>query len=189
MVESEELVLPGMEVGYAEEFIPGEGTYEEDGKIYASITGTLKIDLKERKMSVEPKTSSPAVPKKGDIIVGTIVDIKPQFAIVDILKIKGVDRELSGSVSGSIHISKTKDSYVPDLSKEFGHGDIILARIIDTDRTPLALSTVEKELGVIKGYCSQCNMPLLKINNKLKCSNCNQIVYRKISSEYGKGTL
>jgi exosome complex component CSL4 len=185
----EELVVPGTEVGYAEEFIPGEGTYEEDGKIYASITGRLKFDVKERKVSVEAKTSVPAVPKKGDIIIGTVVDLKSQFAIVEILKIKGVDRAPPGPLYGSIHISKTRGTYVSDLSKEFSPGDIVVAKIIDVERTPLSLSTIDKELGVIKGYCNQCNIPLVKINDKLKCENCNQVVHKKISTDYGKGEI
>jgi exosome complex component CSL4 len=189
MAKDGEFVIPGKEVGYSEEYIPGEGTYEEGGKIYASATGTLMVDAKERKVSVKAKTSVPAVPKKGDVVIGVVADIKPQVAIVDLIKIRGVDRQLSGSISGSIHISRTRDAYVSDLSREFSAGDIVAARVVDVDRTPISLSTVGKELGIVKGYCNHCSIPLTKINNKLKCTNCNRVVHKKISSEYGEGKV
>lgn len=189
MAENGEFVVPGSEVGFSEEFIPGDGTYEENGKIFASRTGVLKIDPKERKVSVKPSTSLPAVPKKGDIVLGIIADIKQQLAIVDVLKIKGIDRALSGSGSGGVHISQVREKYVADLSGEFSAGDIILAKVTNTERSPMSLSTVDKDLGVIKSYCSFCSAPLTKIDDKLKCENCNRTVQKKVSSEYGKGNV
>ena len=37
-------VLPGDEVAIAEEYMSGEGTYEMEGKIYASAVGELDLD-------------------------------------------------------------------------------------------------------------------------------------------------
>ncbi|MDD1756331.1 MAG: RNA-binding protein, partial [Methanomassiliicoccales archaeon] len=41
-------VLPGEEVAEAEEFLPAEGTYEEDGKVYAATMGELELDHGEK---------------------------------------------------------------------------------------------------------------------------------------------
>ncbi|MFH1773886.1 MAG: exosome complex RNA-binding protein Csl4 [Methanobacteriota archaeon] len=189
MVESGEFVIPGIELGFSEEFIPGEGAYEEEGKIYASITGTLVIDMKERKIKVLPRTSTPPIPKDGDLVIGKIVDVKPQIAIVELLKLKGNERALPGSIDGGIHISQTRDSYVSELSKEFKVGDVVYAKVLNTSRTPIQLSTVGKDLGVIKAFCYHCNTALSLTGDKLKCENCGRIEFRRISPEYGKGLV
>ena len=189
MVESGDFVLPGNEVGFSEEVIPGEGTYEEEGKIFASITGIVNLDLKERKVKVQPKTGTPPELKDGEIIVGVVADTRPQVAVVDIVKIKGNERVLGGRISGGLHISKIRDSYVSEISKELGFGDIILAKIVNAKRKPIDLSIVNKELGVIKSYCEKCSAPLVLKENKLICSECNRQGHKKLSTEYGKGLV
>jgi exosome complex component CSL4 len=187
MVESGDFVLPGAEVGFSEEVMPGEGTYEEEGKIFASITGTVNLDSKERKVKVEPKTSAPPELKNGDIIVGSIWDIMPQVAVVDIVKIKGNERALAGRISGGLHISKIKDSYVSEISSELGYGDIILAKITNVNRKPIDLSIIDNDLGVIKSYCERCSAPLELKDGKVTCNDCKRTPHKKLSSEYGKG--
>ena len=189
MVEDGEFVVPGTELGYSEEFIPGEGAYEEDGKVYAARTGTLVIDMKERKITVTPKTSVPPIPNTGDVVIGKVIDVKPQNALVSLVKIKGIDRSLPGEVLGSIHISQTRNVYVADLGKEFRVGDIVLAKVTNAKRTPIQLSTVHKELGVIRGLCSRCAVPLIKSDNRLKCPDCGRTEARRISPSYGSGEV
>ncbi len=48
------LVYPGDEVGEAEEFLAGPGTYVEDHKILAATVGELGFDEKEFKVYVTP---------------------------------------------------------------------------------------------------------------------------------------
>ncbi len=187
MTESGEFVSPGTELGFSEEFIPGEGTYEEDGRIYASLTGSLMVDTKERKIEVQPKTNTIPILKNGDVIIGSIVDVKAQLAIVDIVKLKGRNRALPGSISGSIHISRVRDSYVSEISKEFRAGDIVEARVANADRVSIQLTTMGKDLGVLRSYCSSCNTPLIREGDKLKCDNCGRIEDRRLSPDYGKG--
>ncbi len=189
MVESGDFVLPGNEVGFSEEFIPGEGTYEEEGKIFANITGLVNLDLKERKITVKPKTSVPPVLKEGVKVIGVVADLKPQVAVVDIIKIKGNERGLSGRISGGIHISRLRNSYVSEISKELGFGDIVLAKVVNTGRTPVHLSVVDKDLGVIKSYCEKCSAPLVLTGDKITCNECNRPAYKKLSTEYGKGQV
>lgn len=188
-MENGVFVVPGDVLGYSEEFLPGEGAYEEDGNICAATTGRVSIDMKERKLTVTPETDVPAVPKDGDIVVCKIIDIRPQVAVVEIVKIKGNDREIAGSFRGGVHISQARNAYVSDLSREFSAGDVILAKILNTQRRPMQLSTADKELGVIKAYCSICNLPLSKEGNILKCKECRRSSQRKLSTEFGKGEI
>ncbi len=189
MAKSGDFVLPGFELGFSEEYIPGEGTHEEDGTVYASTTGIMKIDMNERKISVLPRTSVPTVPKEGDIIIGKIFDVKQQVAIVDILKTKGVERGLPGNLSGSIHISNVRNSYVEELSRELSPGDVIYARVLNANRSPIQLTMVGKELGVIKAFCYRCNKPLVLDGRKLKCRECGRVEFRRLAKDYGKGLV
>jgi exosome complex component CSL4 len=42
------MVLPGDQIAVAEEFEPGEGTYEKDGLVFASTPGVLQLDEQSR---------------------------------------------------------------------------------------------------------------------------------------------
>ena len=184
----EKIVIPGDMVGTSEEFLPGRGTYEENGNIYANTTGRVAIDKKERAVYIEPVTKVPPTPREGDIVVGRITDIKGSVALVELSRIKGsLDREIAGNTSAAIHISNVKDSYVQDLQQEFGYQDIVKARIIDTKN--MRLSTVDKNLGVITSHCSRCRSPLKYENGKLTCPLCERRESRKVSSDYGKGII
>lgn len=187
MPEDGDLVVPGTELGYTEEFIPGEGAFEENGVIYAALTGLLKKDMKERKISVAPKVEVPPTPKNDDLVVGSVADVKAQVAIVNVIKLVGKERAPAGEVVGTIHISQTKDSYVQYLDRELRPGDIVFAKITNASRTPIQLSTVDRNLGVVKAFCSNCNTPLAHSANRLRCPSCGRIESRKLSTEYGKG--
>jgi exosome complex component CSL4 len=187
MVENN-FVIPGDMVGTSEEFLPGRGTYEENGNIYANTTGRVAFDKKERAVYIEPVTNVPPTPREGDIVIGRVTDIKGSVALVELSRIKGaLDREIAGNTAAAIHISNVKDSYVQDLTQEFGYQDIVKAKVIDTKN--MRLSTVDKSLGVITSQCSRCRTPLKFENGKLKCPQCERRESRKLSSDYGKGII
>jgi exosome complex component CSL4 len=189
MVEAGEFVVPGEELGFSEEFIPGRGTYEENGRIFASLTGVLRIDMKERRIEVEPKTNTIPEPRVGDIAICKVVDVKQQFALVKLVRLLRSNRELPGNVYGTIHISQLRSSYVQDIDREIKVGDVVLAKVTNTRRVPIALSTVAGNLGAIKAYCTSCNIALKLQGRRLVCPNCGRYESRKYSSEYGKGVI
>jgi exosome complex component CSL4 len=182
------IVLPGDLIGTAEEFTPRTGAYEDRGNIFAAVTGIMKINNKERSISVTPVTNTPPHLQVGDIIIGRITDVKDSVVLLDIAGIKGKgEREIVDSEDAAIHVSNVKDAYVKELSYEFAPFDIIKARVIDL-RT-MRLSTVNKELGVMKAYCGNCMTVLKRENDKLKCPKCKRIETRKLSSDYGTGII
>ncbi|RLF61052.1 MAG: RNA-binding protein, partial [Thermoplasmata archaeon] len=83
----------------------------------------------------------------------------------------------------------TRSSFVDDLTREFKVDDIVCAKVINPTTLPVFLSPKEQNLGVIRAFCEICNVPLIRMNNKLKCPECGRIETRKISSEYGKGLI
>lgn len=188
----EKLMIPGDFIGTSEEFIPGYGTYDENGNIYASTIGTLDNNKKERIVGIIPKTSVPPVIKDGDIVIGRISDIKESIVLVDIACIKGrEDRSLANIDQGVVHISNVKDAYVSNLRHEFSNRDIIKGKVIDSKT--LRISTVERDLGVVKAICSRCKTAMKKKGDKkdnfLECPSCKRIETRNLSDEYGAGLI
>ncbi len=187
-VVEENIVLPGDLIGTSEEFTPKNGTFVDKGNIYAATTGIVKINAKERSISVTPVTNVPPHLQVGDIVIGQVTDIKESVALVEIVSIKGRgEREIVNAEQAAIHVSNIKDAYVKELYSEFSPFDIVKARVIDLRN--MRLTTVNKELGVMKAYCSNCRTVLKKDNNKLRCPKCNRVETRKLSSDYGTGII
>ncbi|VVB91930.1 Exosome complex component Csl4 [uncultured archaeon] len=187
-VVEEKIVLPGDLIGTSEEFTPKNGTFVDKGNIYAATTGIVKINAKERSISVTPVTNVPPHLQVGDIVIGQVTDIKESVALVEIASIKGRgEREIVNAAQAAIHVSNVKDAYVKELYAEFSPFDIVKARVIDLRN--MRLTTVNKELGVMKAYCSNCRTVLKKDNNKLKCPKCSRVETRKLSSDYGTGII
>ncbi len=181
-------VLPGDLIGTSEEFIPRNGAYLDGGNIYAAASGIVNINKKERSISVTPVTNTPPLLQVGDIVIGQVTDVKDSVALVEIAGIKGKgEREIVNAEQAAIHVSNVKDAYVKDLYFEFAPFDIVKARVLDLRN--MRLSTVNKELGVMKAYCGNCRTVLKVDNNKLKCPKCERTETRKISSDYGTGII
>ena len=175
------VVMPGDRIGYAEEFIGGEGVYEENGELFAAVAGLLIIA--DRVVSVKSLKKVPEV-KKGDVVVGRVVDLRNNFAVVEIARKRGENRTLAKKERGILHISNVRDEYVDDMTKAVNYFDIVKARVLDDT---MRLSTKEVEMGVIKSICSRCRHEMIREGNMLKCPECGNVEVRKISPDYGKG--
>jgi len=181
-------VLPGDLIGTSEEFTPRNGAYLDGGNIYAAASGIVNINKKERSISVTPVTNTPPHLQVGDIVIGQVTDVKDSVALVEIAGIKGKgEREIVNAEQAAIHVSNVKDAYVKELYYEFAPFDIVKARVLDLRN--MRLSTVNKELGVMKAYCGNCRAVLKIDNSKLKCPKCERTETRKLSSDYGTGII
>jgi exosome complex component CSL4 len=175
-------VFPGDKVGYAEEFIGGEGVYEEDGELYASVAGRLRI--KDRVVSVESVKKIPEI-IKGDVVLGRVIDVRNSIALVELSRKAGNDRELRHTGIAALHISNVQNGYLKDFDSAVRYMDIIKARVIDSEL--LKLSTKGEDMGVVKALCSLCKTELKLEEDKLKCPSCGNIENRKVSLDYGMG--
>lgn len=185
-----EFVLPGSCLGVVEEFSPGEGAYEEDGRIYSAVIGTAQYDMKGRRAQVKPRVSQPPSPGYGDIVIVQVVAVKEKMALVEILALRGhEDRDVTGSTKARIYISQSSQRYVKELTDEFRTNDIVRARVRKADKPPYELSTASEELGVIQALCTKCRTVLRRKGNALECPNCGNIEMRKLASDYGKGRM
>jgi exosome complex component CSL4 len=185
-----EFVIPGSFLGVVEEFLPGRGAYEEDGKIYASTIGIATFDMKGRKAQVTPVVKQPPTPSTGDTVLCQVVLMKPKMALVEILALKGYkDREVTGSTKARIYISQSSRKYVKQISDQFHINDTVRARVRKAHKEPLELSTVGNNLGVIRALCTKCRTVLKRKGNVLECPSCGNIEMRKLAADYGKGQM
>jgi len=181
-----QLVLPGDYLGVIEEFMPGEGVREENGELYATRAGKVRIDPEKMEISVEPATDTPPLPKVGDVVLARVIEVRPQAVIVQLLQIEGRenDREIATSKLAGIHISQIKEGFVEDITREFKIGDIVRARVIANEKSPIQLSTKEPDLGVVYALCSRCRTPLIRRGDRLICPRCGNVETRKLSPLY-----
>ncbi len=177
--ELPKLVLPGDYLGAAEQFLPGRGTYEDRGRIYASVLGTPRVDPRDSSVHVDPKNSIPSV-EEGDLVYARVEELKTAMAICTILGTTTSRRRVPGDPEGTIHISKAKEGYTESWSGEFAVGDIVLARILQS-RPSVKLSTAAGPLGVVSARCQVCHGLLTLGGKELVCPRCGHHERRKLA--------
>ncbi|MEM3086991.1 MAG: exosome complex RNA-binding protein Csl4 [Halobacteria archaeon] len=185
MAESK-TVLPGDFLGTSEEFMPGPGTCDEDGKIYAVARGTLNVNTQERVVSVLAPNAPPEI-KEGTVVYGRVNDARGTFVLLEVACVQGQEtRAVPKLENALIHVSNIRDSYVEYADREFAYMDIVRAKIIDAKA--LKLGTAGKNLGVVKAYCSSCRVAMVKKGeNRVECPLCLRTESRKLADDYGRG--
>jgi len=174
-------VLPGDRLGVIEQYLPGAGTYEIDGTIYANFTGNARIDLKNKRVTVVPATRAAVLPKEGTTIIASVTHASEKNATVNIWKIN--DKAIEVPFTAMLHISSSSPRYERNMSDVCKAGDIIRARVIEMNRIP-QLTTAGRGLGVIKAYCSRCGSVLELKNRRLQCLSCGNIERRRLAEDY-----
>lgn len=185
--KSGQFVVPGDRLGVIEEFTPGSGTYVEHGTIHSKITGRTLLDMLNKKVSVYPLIPAVSVPRTGSTVLGQVLDVKSRTAMLRILKVG--NRPLSGFFTGVLHISDVSPSYVETMFNVCKTGDIMRAKVISEKNRTFHLSTAEKNLGVVYAFCSHCGHILLLRGLRMRCPRCGNIEKRKVTSDYGEGTI
>lgn len=178
-------VMPGDEVAVEEEYAAGEGTYAEDGTVYAAQVGYLSLDDDECVASVRC-ANPPNVLKKGDIVYAVVADIRNTMATADVVGKEGSDKNVGGETYATIHVSKISPKYTDDVSKELRKGDYIRAVVTET-KPSLQLSTKDKHLGCIRVLCSKCKTPMVKDKRGegVYCQECRYAMPRKLADDFG----
>jgi len=182
MMKEKKSVLPGEEVAVVEEFIPGEGTYEENGRIFSALLGELELDHEEKIAKVVAK-NPPVTLKIGENVFCEVTDVRTSMAICEVVAVEGEERTVAGDTNGTIHISKVSSEYTQEVGRELRPSDIIRAKIIQV-KPSIQLSTVGPHLGVVRALCKRCRAPLKRKGKGLYCETCDRTEYRKTSDDY-----
>ncbi|MDR3292312.1 MAG: exosome complex protein Rrp4 [Methanobrevibacter sp.] len=118
-VEDKDLVVPG-EMLAEEGYYSGRGTFKDGDSILSSLTGL--VSLRNKKISVIPLNSK-YLPKRGDVIIGKITDIR--FSIWEV--------DINSPYSGILPASEVFGREKRDLKKVFDLGDVLFLRVVHVD--------------------------------------------------------
>jgi len=184
---SGQFMVPGEKLGVIEEFMPGPGTYTEQGVIYSKIVGCALMDMLNKKVSVYPLANVVSVPRTGSIVLGQVSDVNAKNAMLRISKIG--ERDLSGFFTGILYISEVSPGYVETMSDACKPGDYVRAKVISEKNRTFHLSTVDRDLGVIYAFCSACGHILSLRRGGMQCTRCGKFERRKAALDYGEGAI
>src|SRR5271157_1979373 len=138
--EKKQLVTPG-ELLAEGDYLAGENTYMEQNKIYASRIGL--VDTDNKKVNVVALRAF-YVPKMGDIIIGTVLEVGFNGWTVDIKS------PYTALLRASDVLSRPFKPQNDELSAVLNAGDLIVAKIASYDRAHDPQLTVgEPGLGKI----------------------------------------
>ena len=138
--EKKQLVTPG-ELLAEGDYLAGENTYIEGNKIYASRIGL--VDTDNKKVNVVALRAF-YMPKAGDIVIGTVVEVGFNGWTVDIKS------PYSALLRASDVLSRPFKPQNDELSQVLNAGDLIVAKIASYDRAHDPQLTVgEPGLGKI----------------------------------------
>ena len=137
-VNENDLVVPG-ELLAEDDYYSGRGTFEDDGKICSKLLGL--VSLRNKKISVIPLKSK-YLPKKGDVVIGKIDDVR--------FSMWGVD--INSPYSGILPASEVFGREKKELSRVFDIGDVLFLRIVDVDEVKkVKLGLKGRGMGKFKG--------------------------------------
>ena len=137
-VENKDLVIPG-EVLADDDFYSGRGTFKENGKICSSLMGL--VSLRNKKLRVIPLKSK-YVPKKGDVVIGKVNDVR--FSMWDI--------DINSPYSGILPAFEVFGREKKELNRVFDVGDVLFLRVVEVDEVKKAkLGLKGRGMGKFRG--------------------------------------
>jgi len=138
--ETRQLVAPGDLLAEGT-YVAGENTYKENNKIYASRLGLVQYE--DKKVNVVALRAF-YIPKLGDTVIGTIVEVGFSGWTLDI------NSPYLAILRASEVLSRPFRPQENDLSKVLDVGDLVIAKIMAYDRAHDPRLTVsEPGLGKI----------------------------------------
>lgn len=139
LVKERDIVVPGDILATGMDFLPAGGSFRDKDNIVSGQLGMVQID--NRLIKVSP-LSGRYFPKRGDTVIGKVIDITFGGWIVDIGCAKDAMLGLKDATSEFIERGA-------DLTQYFNIGDVIVAKIVNVTRVKSADLTT-KGLGLMR---------------------------------------
>lgn len=133
ILQDKSVAIPGEEIARGMDFIPAIGTYRDGESILASRLGLVSIENRLIKLIA---LSGRYIPKRGDMILGQVVDVQ----------ISGWRVEINSPYSSMLSMKEGTQEFIErgaDLTKYFDIGDWIAAKIINVTSQKLVDLTVK----------------------------------------------
>ena len=138
--ENRQLVTPG-DLLADNDYMNGENTFNENGKIYATRVGLF---MSENKRIYVVALKAFYIPMAGDVVIGKVLEVTMGGWVVDIRA------PYVAMLRASDALERPFKPQKDDLPQLFDVGDIMIAKIVAYDRTRDPLLTVlERGLGKV----------------------------------------
>ncbi len=171
-----EFVMPGDRLGFIEEMEGGSNTFDDGDTIRSATVGIVNVDKKNRIVEVQ-NGKQISIPKKGDIVIGTVSAVLSSMIAVAIQYLNGKPNS-----SGVECICQN-----PDRRRVIARVNDIVALKIEAHKNGAIHATIdEPELGVLFTKCNICGGSVVPMRDRVKCPNCGFVEDRKISINYEK---
>jgi exosome complex component CSL4 len=172
----EDFVMPGDRLGFIEEMEAGNNTFDDGDVIRSSVVGITNLDKKSKVAQVESGKQL-SIPKKGDIVIGTVAAVLPSMIAVSIQYINGKPNS-----SGVECICQN-----PEKRRILARANDVIALKIEAHLNGTIHASIdEPELGVLFTKCNVCAGSVVPMRDRVKCPNCGFVEDRKISINYEK---
>jgi len=125
LVERKQLVAPGDIIAEGD-YVTGENTYKENGKVYAQKLGLVEFN---NKVVYVVALKGRYIPKVGDQVIGMITDVGLNGWAVDI------NAPYHANLSVSDLLGKSFGPKVEALTNILKVGDMVIAKVVAFDRT------------------------------------------------------
>lgn len=190
MQNKKDIVEPGTPLAYSEEFLPGDGTYDDGEQLRAAVYGEQDVDTQTMTLNVRAAGKQVASIQKGDIVVGRVSYVKEQLASVEIIAVRGKEgRSILQNVEGTLHVSKIDNRYIKDVGELYRNGDLIRAKVVGLKGGP-QLATDNPDLGVVKAFSrDDPTRALVKKGDDLVDPEDGHKERRKVAQDYGAGVV
>ncbi len=125
LIEEKQFVIPGEVLAEGIDYLPANGTYREEDKIYSAQLGMVNVSGRLIKVI---SLSGRYVPKVGDTVIGKIANIGFNGWMVDI----------SYAYEAGLSLKEATSDFIErgaDLTKYFDFGEIIVANVINVTKS------------------------------------------------------
>src|SRR3990172_7461367 len=127
-----EIVIPGQPLE-GPGLRPGPGTFSEGGRVYAALLGIR--DERNRFVQVIP-LSGRYVPRVGDAVIGTVIDLGPGHWLLDI----------NSPYPAPLHASESPwEVEYGDTGRHLNVGDVLLCHVLGVDEIKRVQLTMRDE--------------------------------------------
>ncbi len=175
---SSKQALPGDKIAIIEEFETGQNTFDDGHSIRSSVVGMPEFDKTNRVAKIS-EIKTPAVPIKGDVIIGNVSALMNNMFAINILYINGKPTH-----SGLEVICQARGAKKRILVRV---SDVAMAKVINLLNGVIHATIGEPELGVLFSRCNKCAGNVVPLGSNVKCVDCGYIEERKLSTKFGNG--
>ena len=170
-------VLPGDRIAITEECGAGNNACDDGHIVRATVVGESEVDKKEHLVNVKNHKST-SIPKKGDVIIGTVEAVMGSMiaVLINYINSKPVKSQVE-CICATRSIRKKNVALVKDLVK---------LKIIGHLNGAIHATMQDPELGVLFTKCRKCGMDVKPLRDIVKCVECGWTDDRKLSSDFLK---